>query len=396
VSDLDSTETDKAMIRLDGITKHFPGSSVPAVNDLSLTVRAGEIAILVGPSGCGKTTTMKLINRLIEPTSGRIYLDGQDVTSVNPDRLRRRIGYVIQQVGLFPHLTVAQNIAVVPRMLGWDRARTRARVDELLALVGLEPGDYRNRYPKQLSGGQQQRVGVARALGGDPPVLLMDEPFGAIDPIARHRLQNEFLRIQREIRKTIVFVTHDIDEAIRMGDRIAILGNGATIAQYDTPTKILTNPASQFVEDFVGTGATIRRLTLSRVGDLDSLDDWPSVSIDADADTVTEAVRRADGDFALVVDEGRRPVGWAPRGTQPGSGQSAGHRLPMLSTLEPQATLFDALDGMLRANALVSVVVDGDGVYRGTLSLDRLRDLIHSDVRGTSAQPDGVSAGRLR
>ncbi|HEX5493312.1 MAG TPA: ABC transporter ATP-binding protein [Mycobacteriales bacterium] len=382
------------MIRLDGITKHFPGAALPAVRDLSLSVPDGQIVILVGPSGCGKTTTMKMVNRLIEPSAGRIYLDGQDVTSANPDRLRRRIGYVIQQVGLFPHLTVAQNIAVVPRMLGWDRTRTSARVDELLTLVGLEPGDYRGRYPKQLSGGQQQRVGVARALGGDPPVLLMDEPFGAIDPINRHRLQSEFLRIQREIRKTIIFVTHDIDEAIRMGDRIAILGDGASIAQYDTPANILANPASQFVEDFVGAGATIRRLTLRRVGDLESLDDWPSVGVDADPAALAGAVGRAGGDFALVLDERRRPVGWTSPDARRGSGGPVGSGLPMLSTLEPDATLFDALDGMLRANSLLSVVVDGDGVYRGTLTLDRLRELIHSDPGATPARPGDVPAAR--
>ena len=208
--------------------------------------------IFVGPSGCGKTTLMKMINRLIEPTSGRIFIQGEDVTGVNPDQLRRRIGYVIQQIGLFPHMTIADNIATVPRMLGWDKARIEQRVDELLELVGLDAAIFRSRYPKQLSGGQRQRVGVARALAVDPPVMLMDEPFGAIDPITRDRLQNEFLRLQAEIRKTIVFVTHDIDEAIKMGDRIAILREGAKIAQYDTPKHILSAPADAFVADFVG------------------------------------------------------------------------------------------------------------------------------------------------
>ncbi|MDN5698489.1 MAG: ATP-binding cassette domain-containing protein, partial [Rubrobacter sp.] len=205
------------MIRLDNITKNFPGQQEPAVNDLCLEVPEGEICVFVGPSGCGKTTTMKLINRIIEPTSGNIFLEGEDVTAVNPDQLRRRIGYVIQQIGLFPHMTIADNISVVPKMLGWDKQRVSERVDELLEMVGL-PTEYRKRYPKELSGGQMQRVGVIRAMAADPPVLLMDEPFGAIDPINREKLQDEFLRLQEDIRKTIVFVTHDIDEAIKMGD----------------------------------------------------------------------------------------------------------------------------------------------------------------------------------
>ncbi|MBA3793113.1 MAG: ATP-binding cassette domain-containing protein, partial [Rubrobacter sp.] len=210
------------MIRLENLSKVFPAQDEPAVNDLSMEIYEGEIVVLVGPSGCGKTTTMKMINRIIEPTSGRIFLQGEDVTKVNPDQLRRRIGYVIQQIGLFPHMTIADNIATVPRMLGWDTKRTSDRIDELLETVGIDLS-YRDRYPKELSGGQRQRIGVARAMAADPPVLLMDEPFGAIDPITRDRLQDEFLRLQQEIRKTIVFVTHDIDEAIKMGDRIAIL-----------------------------------------------------------------------------------------------------------------------------------------------------------------------------
>jgi len=230
----DEEQTAETMIRLEKLSKVFPGQDEPAVDDLSMDIYEGEIVVLVGPSGCGKTTTMKMINRLIEPSSGRIFLQGEDVTKVNSDKLRRRIGYVIQQIGLFPHMTIADNIATVPKMLGWDKERTSRRIDELLETVGID-NSYRDRYPKELSGGQRQRIGVARAMAADPPVLLMDEPFGAIDPITRDRLQDEFLRLQREIKKTIVFVTHDIDEAVKMGDRIAILKQQSKIAQYDTP-----------------------------------------------------------------------------------------------------------------------------------------------------------------
>ncbi len=297
------------MIRLQGLTKVFPGQARPAVDSLDMDIPAGEIVILVGPSGCGKTTTMRLINRLIEPTSGRIILEGEDVTSVNPDKLRRRIGYVIQQVGLFPHQTISDNIATVPKMLGWDRKRIRSRVDELLAMVGLDPSTYRDRYPKHLSGGQRQRAGVARALSADPPVMLMDEPFGAIDPITRDRLQNEFLRLQETIRKTIVFVTHDIDEAIKMGDRIAILREGSQIAQYDTPERILSAPADEFVGDFVGAGASLKRLNLTRVRDIE-LSDWPIARIDSTRDEILSALRASDKGAVLLLDEARRPVRW--------------------------------------------------------------------------------------
>jgi len=232
------------LIRLENITKQYGGTEEPAVNNLTMDVLRGEVLVLVGPSGCGKSTTLRLINRLIEPSSGKIYLDGEDVTDINPSDLRRRIGYVIQQVGLFPHRTIAENIATVPKLLGWDKKRIDERVDELLELVSMDPATYRERYPKELSGGQAQRVGVARALAADPDVLLMDEPFGAIDPITRDRLQNEFLRLQQDLQKTIVFVTHDIDEAIKMGNKIAILREGSEIAQLDTPEAILAEPAT--------------------------------------------------------------------------------------------------------------------------------------------------------
>jgi osmoprotectant transport system ATP-binding protein len=254
--------TGGATIQLLDVTKSYPGQVEPAVDRITLEIAAGEILVLVGPSGCGKTTTMKMINRLIEPTSGQILIGGTDVLKLDADQHRRNVGYVIQQTGLFPHMRIAENIGLVPRMLGWSRRRTADRVEELLEVVGLPPGEYARRYPRELSGGQQQRVGVARALAADPPVMLMDEPFGATDPITRDRLQNEFLRLQREMGKTIVFVTHDFDEALKMGDRIAVLGPQSVIAQLDTPEAILAAPANDYVSSFIGSGGQLKRLGL--------------------------------------------------------------------------------------------------------------------------------------
>jgi osmoprotectant transport system ATP-binding protein len=251
------------MIEIRGLVKQFDANARPAIDHLTLTVPAGEVCVLIGPSGCGKTTTMRVINRMIDPDGGTVQVAGRDIMSVDPVELRRSIGYVIQQIGLFPHWSIAQNIGTVPRLLGWDDARIAKRVDELLALVGMEPAPYRDRYPRELSGGQRQRIGVARALAADPPVMLMDEPFGAIDPITRARLQDEFLNILRSLRKTVVFVTHDIDEALKMGDRIAIMRDGALV-QYDTPESILAQPADRFVESFVGTDRALKRLALLR------------------------------------------------------------------------------------------------------------------------------------
>lgn len=250
-------------IRLDKVTKLFPGVPRPAVDALDLTIETGQVCVLIGPSGCGKTTTMRMVNRLIEPTSGRIFVGGQDVTQADPVALRRHIGYVIQQIGLFPHMTIAQNVATVPKLLGWEPARIKARVAEMLELVGLDPGQFLDRYPRHLSGGQRQRVGVARALAADPPVMLMDEPFGAVDPIVRGRLQEEFLAILKRLNKTVILVTHDIDEAIRMGDVVAILKDGRLV-QYDTPDRLLAAPANDFVADFVGADRALRRLSLVR------------------------------------------------------------------------------------------------------------------------------------
>src|SRR3954468_2737552 len=289
-----------------------------AVADLSFSVPAGKICVLVGPSGCGKTTSLKMVNRLIEPTSGHILVGGQDIMSQDPIELRRGIGYVIQQVGLMPHLTVGDNIAIVPKLLGWDGKRIASRVDELLALVGLEPSEYRKRYPAQLSGGERQRVGVARALAADPPLMLMDEPFGAVDPIVRERLQNELLRLQETIAKTIVFVTHDIDEAIKMGDLVAVLQVGGVLAQFGPPAEILGNPASEFVARFVGADRGLKRLSLARVGELNlepappDLRPQPGQPVLQTRTTLKDALSMmldADVSAGVVVDENERVVG---------------------------------------------------------------------------------------
>ncbi|MEU5712483.1 betaine/proline/choline family ABC transporter ATP-binding protein [Streptomyces flaveolus] len=304
------------MIFLDEVSKRYPGQEKAAVSELSMEIRRGEFVVLVGPSGCGKTTTLRMINRLVEPTHGRIFIDGKDVTHADVDELRRGIGYVIQQIGLLPHLTIADNIALVPRMLKVKKSERRQRAKELLEMVGLDPATYADRYPRQLSGGQQQRVGVARALAADPPVMLMDEPFGAVDPIAREKLQMEFLRLQERIRKTIVMVTHDIDEALRLGDRIAIFGPGSRLAQFDTPLEILSNPADDFVRDFVGSGAPVRRLSLLKVSDVmaSAPSDAPSaanaIAIDA-GETVHRALElvlasRAEGVEVSVPGDGTR------------------------------------------------------------------------------------------
>ena len=279
------------MIALEALTKRY-GSGPPAVDSLSVEVVSGEVCALIGPSGSGKSTTLRMINRLIEPTSGKIWLDGEDVTTVPAVELRRRMGYVIQQIGLFPHLNVAENVATVPRLLGWDKHRVRDRVAELLDLVGLDPGTYAKRWPHELSGGQRQRVGVARALGADPPVLLMDEPFGAIDPVTRHRLQGEFLDLQHRVRKTVVFVTHDLEEAVRLGDRIALLSEGGRLEQYATPGELLGAPATAFVADFVGSDRSLRRLAVVPV----KSEDAQAIGPDDNAEAIVSGPRVQVGD----------------------------------------------------------------------------------------------------
>jgi len=318
-----------AELELRDVSKRYEGQRAAAIADLSFTVPAGEVCVLVGPSGSGKTTAMRLINRMVPLDSGEILLGGRSVLDRDPRELRREIGYVIQQIGLFPHLTVAENIATVPRLLGWAKDRTDARVEELLRTIGLDPEEMAGRYPAQLSGGQRQRVGVARALAADPPLMLMDEPFGAIDPINRAKLQDEFLALQGKVRKTVVFVTHDIDEAIKMGDRIAILREGGVLAQYDTPKAILARPADEFVARFVGADRGIKRLSLTRLTDVELL---------------------------------------APNGGE-----------PVAERVAESASVKDALSILLTARGRPLAVVDGEDRVTGLLTLAHLERLIAAD-----------------
>ncbi|MDQ2586454.1 ABC transporter ATP-binding protein [Saccharothrix yanglingensis] len=348
-------------IELVDVTKRYPGVKAPAVESFSLTVPAGETVVFVGPSGCGKTTTMRMINRLIEPTSGRITIDGRDTLSLDPDELRRGIGYAIQQAGLFPHLTVGQNVGTVPGLLGWSRSRVSERVDEMLDLVGLDPVDYRDRYPRQLSGGQQQRVGVARALAADPPVLLMDEPFGAVDPITRGNLQDELMRLQAELRKTIVFVTHDFDEAVKLGDRIAVLGPRSTVLQYDTPEAILANPADDTVAGFVGSGASLKQLRLRRVREVE-LSQAVTASVHDEPAEVGRRLAGSPNRYALLLDGRNRPVSWVHAGN-PGQPQPVGDSVSLQSTLQ------DALEAILTEGG-AAVVTGARGEYVGLVEMD--------------------------
>jgi osmoprotectant transport system ATP-binding protein len=368
-----------AVVTLDHISKRYGPVGAPlAVSDLSLTIPAGEIVVLVGPSGCGKTTTMKMINRLIEPTSGRIMIDGEDVMALPAVELRRRIGYVIQQVGLFPHLTVAENVAIVPRLLRWPETRVRDRVEELLDLVRLDPATYRDRYPTALSGGERQRVGVARALAADPPLMLMDEPFGAVDPILRDRLQNEFLRLQAQVRKTIVFVTHDVDEAIKMADRIAILQRGGILAQYDTPDAILAAPATEFVARFVGADRGLKRLSLGRVRDLPLTQPTTARIGEARAD-VRQRLDEAAAHYALLLDESDQPIGWIERRDLSGEESvTADDATPGSPTLQPESTLRDALSAMLGSSVQLGVVVDEAERVLGVISVDAISDVVRA------------------
>ena len=375
------------MIRLEALTKHYPGQTVPAVDSLDLDVPEGEIVMLVGPSGCGKTTTLEMINRLVEPTSGRIILEGEDVTDMNPDQLRRRIGYAIQEIGLFPHRTIAQNIATVPRLLGWDRRRIEERVDELLDLVGLEPGEYRHRYPKALSGGQRQRVGVARAMAANPPVMLMDEPFGATDPITRDYLQQEFLRIQEEIGKTIVFVTHDIDEAITLGDRVAILQVSAQIAQYAPPEDLLSAPASEFVVDFLGSGSVFKRLNLERVRDIEPDTEWPSVDVSASIEEARRVTEANPGRYVLVTGSDGEPLRWVRSKDLGDRVDLATAGRPVEDPLEPDYRLSEVLSDLLVRPVPAATVLARDGRVRGVLDLETLRAAL-ADMREESERAE--------
>jgi len=359
-----------AMISLRNVSKRFANVGGAAVDDLTLDVREGETVVLVGPSGCGKTTTMRMINRLIEPTAGTIEVDGKDVMRQDPVQLRRGIGYVIQSIGLLPHRTVAQNMATVPKLVGWDDARIFKRVDELIEIFSLDP-DMKDRYPSELSGGQRQRVGVARALAVDPPVMLMDEPFAAVDPIVRARLQDQFLDIQRRLKKTIVFVTHDIDEAIKMADRIAILNRGAHVEQYAPPEEILRVPASDFVKDFVGSERGLKRLALIKIADI-QIEEGPVIAPDASADEAKREMERFGFDWVSVVEDGEL-LGWVDRPALDGSRTVAEAKpRPFSAYVTAQNSLRQALDSIVTSSTNVAVVVSEGQRYLGILTIDRL------------------------
>jgi osmoprotectant transport system ATP-binding protein len=370
------------MIRFEHVTKRYEDGTT-AVDGLSFEVAEGELVTLVGPSGCGKTTTMKMVNRLIEPSEGRILLDGDDISAIDPVRLRRRIGYVIQQVGLFPHKTVLENTATVPHLLGWNRRKGRERAAELLDLVGLDPSVYGDRYPDQLSGGQRQRVGVARALAADPPVLLMDEPFGAVDPVVRERLQNEFLKLQAQVRKTVLFVTHDIEEAVRLGDRIAVYGQGR-IEQFDSPATVLGAPATPYVADFVGADRGLKRLSVTPIEESD-LDQPPVVHLDDPLAGATERLRAEGARWAVVLDGDDNLHGWIPAGGAASSvlkGTVREHARRMEAWLPLGAPLKQAFATMLQHDAGWIAVIDkeSNGRFLGVLTPARLHEALRRSI----------------
>ncbi|MGW1008066.1 betaine/proline/choline family ABC transporter ATP-binding protein [Streptomyces sp. NPDC002520] len=376
------------MIRFDQVTKRYPDGTT-AVDDLSFEVSEGELVTLVGPSGCGKTTTMMMVNRLIEPTSGRIFVDGEDVAGVDPVRLRRRIGYVIQQVGLFPHRTVLDNTATVPALLGWKRARARARAAELLDLVGLDPKTYGPRYPEQLSGGQRQRVGVARALAADPPVLLMDEPFGAVDPVVREQLQDEFLRMQDAVRKTVLLVTHDIEEAVRLGDRIAVYGQGR-IEQFDTPGAVLGAPATAYVAEFVGADRGLKRLSVTTI-EPDDLEQPPVARPDEPAERAVERLRADGARWAVVLDRHGDLHGWVGIDELAAGGTVGGLAHRMTAWVPVGAPLKQAFGVMLQYDAGWVAVLDG-ARFLGVLTPAKLHEALR---RSVDADARGVARGQV-
>ena len=360
-----------AMISLRNVTKRFSGDgSAPAVNDLSMDIEAGETVVLVGPSGCGKTTTMKMINRLVEPTSGSIIVDGTNIREQDVVQLRRRIGYVIQSIGLLPHRSIADNIATVPKLMGWDDNRITARTEELAEILDLDRS-LLQRYPSELSGGQRQRVGVARALAADPPVMLMDEPFGAVDPIVRERLQDQFLEIQRTIRKTIIFVTHDIDEAIKMADRIALLNVGGVLEQFASPEEMLREPANDFVERFVGPERGLKRLALLKVSQI-GVEEGPVVDPAATAERARREMKDHGTDWVSVVADGEL-LGWVDEEMLAGHAAvgEAGPK-PFSAYVTNDSTLRQALDAIVTSRTQVAVVASRDQRYEGILSLERI------------------------
>ncbi|WP_433654410.1 ATP-binding cassette domain-containing protein [Nocardia sp. CA-128927] len=379
-----------ADIKLDAVVKRYRGQETPAVERLDLDIDAGEIVAFVGPSGCGKTTTLKMINRLIEPTEGRIFIGGRDVTREDPDKLRQSIGYVIQSGGLFPHWTVAKNVGAIPRVLGWDKKRIAERTEYLLDLVGLDPSVFADRLPKDMSGGQQQRVGVARALAADPPVLLMDEPFGAVDPITRVRLQDSLIAIQHELGKTIVVVTHDFEEATKLGDKVLILSEGGHIEQYASPEEILTDPATPFVEEFVGSGAKLAYLTVSRVRDVE-YDKVITARVGESAQAVIGRAKAAGHTWVVVVDEAGRPRSWPSLtevATKPEVSDFLDRRLPVVAR---SSTLNDALDAMLAASQGAALVTDGRGAVVGSLSIGSVTETIQAKLAEVRSEEADLS-----
>lgn len=357
------------MITLENVNKKYPDGTV-AVNDVSFEVQDGDVCVLLGPSGCGKTTTMKMINRLIPITSGRILIDGVDNAHMDENEVRRNIGYTIQEIGLFPHMTVGQNIEIVPSLKGWPKAKRRKRAEELLRLVRLDPQEFIDRYPNELSGGQRQRVGVARSLGGDPPILLMDEPFGAIDPITRVDLQTEFLKIQEQIKKTIIFVTHDIYEAIRMGDKIALMKNGALV-QFDTPENIIYQPKDEFVEDFIGADRAVKGLQLIRVEEV--MDRSPVTSgPDEEATAVLKRLEEGGYDSFPVIDKGRF-IGLVNRQTLTKGGKISDVVDRGVPTIPRNAVLNEALSLILSSGVKMLPVVNGQNMLQGTLNFDTIQ-----------------------
>jgi osmoprotectant transport system ATP-binding protein len=363
-------EMPETMISLQNVTKRFDGGNDVAVNELSMDIYDGETVVLVGPSGCGKTTTMKMINRLVEPSSGTITMRGADISKQDPVALRRKIGYVIQSIGLMPHRTISENIATVPKLEGWDQSKIKDRTEELISILDLDRG-LLHRYPSELSGGQRQRVGVARALAADPPVMLMDEPFGAVDPIVRARLQDQFLDIQERLKKTIVFVTHDIDEAIKMADRIAILNKGGLMEQYAAPEEILREPANDFVKQFVGVERGLKRLALIKVAEIE-VEAGPVVSSDASSSEARGAMEKFGDDWAAVVDSGELK-GWIGAGDLEGRDSVAFVSPKKFGAyVTADSSLRQALDSIVTSRTQVAVVVDADERYRGILTLDRV------------------------
>jgi len=382
---MDATQSEA--IRLEDVRKEYADGTV-GVHDLTMDIDAGSLTVLVGPSGCGKTTTMKMINRIIEPTSGRILLGDDDVTKVDPVQLRRRIGYVIQNVGLFPHQTIRANVATVPRLLGWDKRRINDRVEELLSLVGLDPRTYGDRYPHQLSGGQRQRVGVARALGADPVVLLMDEPFSAVDPVVRERLQSDILRLQSTVRKTIVFVTHDIEEAVRLGDKIAVMSEGGKVEQFATPAEILGKPATEFVADFVGADRGLKRLAVTDI-DPQDLEHPPVVHVNDTLADVRAVLDRAGARWAVVLDDSEDLHGWISQDRAQGSGTVVDNGRRMEAWVPADASLKSAFSQMLQLNAGWVAVLDG-GRFLGVLTPESLHSALRRSVDGSIPETAGA------